>query len=63
MFKEAGDGDDPLLAARIRGLKRKNQLLEASGGVLSAERIAETLGMLISFGSSETCFLSAFIIR
>src|SRR5260370_35150942 len=37
--------DDPLLAARRRGLKRKKQMLEASGGALSSEQVAKVLGI------------------
>ncbi|MBZ5522174.1 MAG: hypothetical protein LAP21_08025 [Acidobacteriia bacterium] len=37
--------DDPLLAAKIRGLKRKRQMLEVSGGALSSEQVAEVLGI------------------
>lgn len=37
--------DDPLLAAKIRGLQRKKQMLEVSGGALSSEQVAETLGI------------------
>jgi hypothetical protein len=37
--------DDPLLAARIRGLKRKKLMLEVSGGALSSEQVAEVLGI------------------
>src|SRR5437588_1836065 len=37
--------DDPLLAARIRGLKRKKEMLEVSGGALSSEQVAEVLGI------------------
>jgi hypothetical protein len=37
--------DDPLLAAKIRGLKRKKQMLEASGGALSSEQVSEVLGI------------------
>jgi len=37
--------DDPLLAAKIRGLKRKQQMLEISGGALSSEQVAEVLGI------------------
>ena len=37
--------DDPLLAAKIRGLKRKKQMLEASGGALSSEQVAKVLGI------------------
>jgi hypothetical protein len=38
-------GDDPLAAAKFRGLERKRQLVEAAGGVLSSERVAELLGI------------------
>src|SRR5438128_1031345 len=37
--------DDPLAAAKFRGLERKRQLVEASGGVLSAQGVAELLGI------------------
>lgn len=37
--------DDPLLAAKVRGLKRKKQMLEISGGALSSEQVAEVLGI------------------
>ena len=37
--------DDPLLAAKIRGLKRKKQMLEVSGGALSSEQVADVLGI------------------
>ncbi len=37
--------DDPLLAAKIRGLRRKQQMLEVSGGALSSEQVAEVLGI------------------
>lgn len=37
--------DDPLLAAKIRGLKRKKEMLEISGGTLSSEQVAEVLGI------------------
>jgi hypothetical protein len=37
--------DDPLLAAKIRGVKRKKQMLEISGGALSSEQAAEVLGI------------------
>jgi hypothetical protein len=37
--------DDPLLAAKIRGLKRKKQMLEVSGGALSSVQVAEVLGI------------------
>ena len=32
-------------AAKIRGLKRKKQMLESSGGALASERVAEVLGI------------------
>src|SRR5216683_1575209 len=37
--------EDPLLAAKIRGLERKKQMLEASGGALSSEQVAKVLGI------------------
>ena len=37
--------DDPLLAAKIRGLKRKKQMLEISGGALSSGQVADVLGI------------------
>jgi hypothetical protein len=37
--------DDPLLAAKIRGLKRKRQMLEIAGGALSSGQVAEVLGI------------------
>ena len=37
--------DDPHLAAKTRGLKRKKQMLEVSGGALSSEQTAEVLGI------------------
>jgi len=37
--------DDPLLAAKIRGLKRKKQMLEVAGGALSSEQVADVLGI------------------
>lgn len=37
--------DDPLAAAKFRGLKRKQQLVEAAGGVLSAQGVADLLGI------------------
>jgi hypothetical protein len=36
---------DPLLAAKLRGLKRKRQMLEATGGSLTSEQVAEILGI------------------
>jgi hypothetical protein len=38
-------GDDPLAEAKLRGLKRKQELVEAAGGVFSSERVAELLGI------------------
>ncbi len=37
--------DDPFVAAKLRGLKRKKQMLEASGGALTSEQVAEVLGI------------------
>jgi len=37
--------DDPLLAAKIRGLQRKRQMLDAAGGTLSSQEVAEVLGI------------------
>ena len=37
--------DDPLLAAKIRGLKRKRQMLEIAGGALSSGQVAEVLNI------------------
>jgi hypothetical protein len=37
--------DDPLLAAKIRGLKRKRQMLETAGGALSSGQVAEVLNI------------------
>jgi len=37
--------EDPLIAARFRGLKRKQQMLEAAGGALTSEQVAEVLGI------------------
>jgi hypothetical protein len=37
--------EDPLLAARLRGMKRKQEMLEASGGALTSEQVAEVLGI------------------
>lgn len=36
---------DPFIAAKFRGLKRKQQILEAAGGALSSEQVAEVLGI------------------
>lgn len=37
--------EDPLIAAKFRGLKRKQQMLEAAGGTLTSEQVAEILGI------------------
>jgi hypothetical protein len=37
--------DDPLLAAKLRGLKRKKQMLDVAGGALSSQQVAEVLGI------------------
>jgi hypothetical protein len=37
--------DDPFIAAKFRGLKRKQQMLEAAGGALTSEQVAEVLGI------------------
>jgi len=37
--------EDPLIAAKFRGLKRKQQMLEAAGGALTAEQVSEVLGI------------------
>ncbi len=37
--------DDPFIAARFRGLKRKQQMLEAAGGALTSEQVAGVLGI------------------
>ena len=37
--------EDPLLAAKMRGLKRKKQMLDVAGGVLSSQQVAELLGI------------------
>jgi hypothetical protein len=39
------DAEDPFIAAKFRGLKRKQQMLEASGGALTSEQVAEGLGI------------------
>ena len=36
---------DPLLPARLRGLRAKRELLEAEGGALSVEQVAQLLGI------------------
>jgi len=37
--------EDPFIAAKLRGLKRKQQMLETAGGALTSERVAEVLGI------------------
>jgi hypothetical protein len=37
--------DDPFLAAKFRGLKRKRQMLETVRGTLTSEQVAEVLGI------------------
>jgi hypothetical protein len=37
--------EDPLIAAKFRGLKRKQQMLEAAGGALTSEQVSEVLGI------------------
>jgi hypothetical protein len=37
--------EDPLAAAKFRGLERKRQLVEAAGGALSAQNVADLLGI------------------
>jgi len=37
--------DDPLAPARLRGLKAKRALLEAEGGTLTADQVADVLGI------------------
>lgn len=37
--------EDPFVAAKFRGLKRKQQMLEAAGGALTSEQVAETLSI------------------
>jgi hypothetical protein len=37
--------DDPLASARLRGLKAKQQLVEANGGCIKTEAVAEILGI------------------
>ena len=39
------ESGDPLLAAKLRGLNRKRQMLEAAGGSLTSEQAAEMLGI------------------
>jgi len=37
--------EDPFIAAKFRGLKRKQQMLEAAGGALTSEQVSEVLGI------------------
>jgi hypothetical protein len=37
--------DDPFLAAKLRGLKRKKHMLDAAGGTLTSAQVAEILGI------------------
>jgi hypothetical protein len=37
--------EDPLIAAKLRGLKLRQQMLESSGGTLASEQVAEVLGI------------------
>ena len=37
--------EDPFIAAKLRGLKRKQQMLETAGGSLTSEQVAEVLGI------------------
>jgi hypothetical protein len=37
--------EDPFIAAKFRGLKRKQQMLKAVGGALTSEQVAEVLGI------------------
>ncbi len=37
--------DDPFLAAKLRGIKRKKQMLDTAGGTLSSQEVAELLGI------------------
>jgi len=37
--------EDPFLAAKLRGIKRKKEMLEAAGGALTSEQVAEVLGI------------------
>lgn len=44
-FAGNGRGDDPLSAARLRGLERRRRLVDAAGGLLNAASAAEILGV------------------
>jgi hypothetical protein len=37
--------DDPFASAKLRGLKRKQQMLEQSGGTMTSEQVSELLGI------------------
>ena len=37
--------DDPMVAAKLRGLKLRQQMLETSGGILTSEQVAKVLGI------------------
>ncbi|HJX84625.1 MAG TPA: hypothetical protein VJ723_09800, partial [Candidatus Angelobacter sp.] len=37
--------DDPLVAAKLRGLFRRQQMLKTSGGALTSEKVAEVLNI------------------
>ncbi|MEI9980198.1 MAG: hypothetical protein WDN23_14585 [Edaphobacter sp.] len=37
--------DDPLVAAKLRGLSRRQEMLKAAGGALSSEQVGEVLGL------------------
>src|SRR6202012_2605832 len=36
---------DPLVAAKLRGLQLRQQMLETAGGTLSSQKVAEVLGI------------------
>jgi hypothetical protein len=37
--------EDPFIAAKFRGLKRKKQMIETAGGALTSEEVAKVLGI------------------
>ena len=37
--------DDPIAAAKLRGLKRRRERLKAAGGTLTSEQVGEFLGL------------------
>ena len=39
------ESDDPVLTAKLRGLKLRQQMLEISGGTLTSEQVAKVLGI------------------